>query len=169
MGYGFGGGLGGFGNGLFRYELFTVLFLSPAYFRAQGTGGRWEHLVETYGERIDELEVQFGRYLRENWPAVRSKHDKQVLRFLDDDHDQRLEFHLDDPVRRPLGWGGARLQAWRGEHEVRLPVQDLFLTFARGGMPEWVAQVQGWPVHRMAVANNALVAHVCQTAFSGSA
>ncbi len=159
---------GGFGWAMARgmpMSVMTIYFLSPAYFAAKRLAdARWERLVEAYPDHLEALEVTFGHFLRENLPDVRSNHSKERLSYEADG--VRLEMGLNEPVRRPLGWGGVQLRGWRAETPVALPVSDLFLTLARGSHPEWVGRLSGFPVHRLAMVDDAMVTHVCRAVFA---
>ena len=156
------------GRGGVSYQFLTVFVLAPGSLRARRLAEqRWERLVEAYPDHLQDLETTFGRHLHEQHPSVRSDHSRERLRFAGGG--ARLEMALDEPLRRPLGWGGVRLRAWRGEAPLRLPATDLFLTLLRGNEPEWVAQVRGFPLHRLIVIDAAAVAHLCTTVFAAPA
>jgi len=124
----------------------------------------FDELAAAYTDDVEQLERTFGVYLRSRHPQVAAAHGKDRLEFRDDAQ-SRLVLQLQEPVRTPLGWGGARLQGWRQGQVVALPASDLFLTFARGLHPEWVAH---WPTgwrRRLAVVNDSFVAHAADSVF----
>jgi len=156
------------GRGMPSYEFVTVFFLTPAYLRAQRLAeARWERLVEAYDEHVDQLELLFGRHLREHYPAVRSHHEPGRLRYADEQN--ALELQIGEPVRRPLGWGGAALSGLHGGSPLRLPLREVFLTLVRGRDPEWVSPLRGFPAHRLAVVNDTVVSHLCGLVFGAPA
>lgn len=163
--YGWGLGRSGpAGPGLAALTL--VLIYPGAALRAErNAAARWEELIQEYPDRLEGLEVTFGRWLRAHQPAVGSAHAPGRLEFRGAG-DLRLTLQLAEPVRTALGWGGARLQGWRGAEAIPLPVADLFLTLARGREPEWVGRAgrRLWR-HRLAVVDDLLVAAVCRAVF----
>jgi hypothetical protein len=128
----------------------------------------WDELAAAYPDDLEALERSFGLHLRARYPAVRSQHSPGRVEFADRSAGGRLVLDLGEPVRTRRGWGGARLSAWRGDRAVRLPGGLLYLTFARGLRPEWVAAWPGFPP-RMAVVNEAFVAHAAAATFGDAA
>lgn len=147
------------------YTTLIALSFGTAVMRArQRMEARWEHLVASYPDRLDDLEVAFGRHLRDRYPEVRSAHGRTHLVFERADG-HRLVMDLAEPLRTPLGWGGLRLSARRGETAAPLPAPDLFLTLLRGIEPEWVAYAGGRLVHRLILADKVFVEDVARRVF----
>ncbi len=158
-------GLGPFAAARLPYTTLVALSFGAAALRAQRLmEQRWEQLVETYPERLEDLEVAFGRHLHERYPQVRSAHTKTRLVYERSDAG-RLVMELGEPLRTPLGWGGLRLDAWHGETALPLPVSELLLTLLRGGEPEWMARTGGWLVHRLTIVDAAFIEDVSRRAF----
>ena len=157
-------GLGpGFGGGI--PANWTLLLLARSAVRANRLmAERWESLVETYPDQVEELAVVFGTVLRGRHPDVAAHHRRDRLEFAHQDGSSLL-LEIGEPLRAPLGWGGVRLTARRPGGEVRLPARDLFLTFARGGQPEWVARLGGFPLHRAALVDAAVAEHLSDLVF----
>ena len=130
---------------------------------------RWESLVETYPDHVEQLGVTFGKLLRVHYPQVMSHHRRDRLEFNDAAADTTLALRINEPLRSGLGWGGASLEATRGGAALSLPVRQLFLCFARGHEPEWVARMSGFPFHRAAVVNETVAAHVAARVFGAPA
>ncbi len=150
------------------YTTLLALRFGAAAIRARrAVDARWEHLVETYPDRLEALEVAFGRHLREHYPEVRSAHGKAQLTFAHGDG-RRLSMEIAEPIRGDLGWGGLNLTAWHGESPVRLAASELLLTLLRGVEPEWMARAaRGRLVHRLIVVDGAFVANVSRQVFGG--
>ena len=127
----------------------------------------WEELAAAYPDDVAALGRGFGQYLAAHHPAVRSHHEEKIVAFAGE-AGARLVIEMDEPVRSRRGWGGAHLRAWRGGVPVALPGRDLYLTFARGLHPEWVARWPG-PVPRRALVNDAFIAHIAERVFGSPA
>jgi hypothetical protein len=123
----------------------------------------WEELAAAYPDDVAGLARTFGQYLATAHPEVRAHHGERRVEFAAGPED-RLVLETDEPLRTSRGWGGAHLQGWRGGRRVALPGADLYLTFARGLHPEWVARWPGIPPRR-ALVNDAFVAHVAGMVF----
>lgn len=124
----------------------------------------FDELAGAYADDVEHLERTFGLYLRDHHPRVAAAHGKDRLEFRDDGG-ASLVLELTEPLRGPLGWGGARLQGWRQGKRVALPATDLFLTLARGLHPEWVAHWPGAWRRRLAVVNEQFIAHAAELIF----
>ncbi len=124
----------------------------------------WDELAGAYRDDLEDLERTFGLHLRSRYPQVRSKHEKGFLHYVDGEGN-RLTLELAEATRNRHGWGGARLRGWRHGREVSLPGGHLYLTFARGLHPEWVALWTRFPWRRVVVVNDAFVAHTAATVF----
>lgn len=149
------------------YTTLLALRYGAAVLRAQRLmDERWEQLVETYPDRLEDLEVAFGHHLRTRYPEVRAAHHRGRLEFVGSEGaGQHLVMELGEPLRTPFGWGGLRLEAMRDGVAVPLPASELFLTLLRGTDPEWMARSGGPLVHRLIVADERFVVGVAQKTF----
>ncbi len=154
-----GGGAGG------RPPGWVVISLAVGAARANRLmAEHWESLVETYPDQVEHLAVLFGSVLRRTNPDAAARHRRDRLEF-GRSEDGLLALAIGEPLRGALGWGGAAIEARRAGSALRLPVQELFLAFARGAQPEWVARLGGFPLHRAVVVEERVVGHLARLVF----
>jgi hypothetical protein len=149
------------------YTIWPFMYVWAQLQAEQRRERQWEALAASYPDRLEQLEVLFGRHLRAHYPQVRSAYSPGRLEFRDG-RGARLVLELAEPVRTPWGWGGASLAVERPDGPVALAFPELFLTLLRGRDPEWVARPRPgrWRlVHRFALVDEAFVASVAQAAF----